>query len=320
MAYLLVHLMSDNLEASLVSKGEAFHIRSIPLHTNLKAYLGEAHAILGKHKEKIERVFCIIGQGFSDSESTVISKTFEKPTRIDQNLLNKLKESKIEPEAIENEVLSTKVNGYLITKPIGKEALTLEIAVFKSKALPGVMDELKENIIGSNKKMTVHSFPYVLFKTFNQFLAMEIGRNITTFTSFDDSNQFQTATMDLGINDFIQVIKEKLNVDENVAETLFKMRNEKTLDEDGTKKLNDALLETRKKWTSEIYKTFFELRKGTSLPNKIIIFVSDDWKMFFDDLVRNNDYRDFGAKDTVSNIDLLEHAKVDVSFIKDNLL
>lgn len=332
MIVLLAHLTSESLELALVRKNSdpkkdikphVFLTRSLPLHADMRSYLKDAHERLASTKEAIDSAFCVLGSAFFKSETKRISKTFSVPTRIDENLLKKITATDEKGTEIENEILSSKANGYSVKTLIGKEVSDIEIVNYQSADTNDSLKELKENIIPISRDISFHTPPYIFLKILSglhqdasPFLIINIERTVSNFSFINAELYIETVTVQSGISDIIRKVMVEFNSDEEVSLSLLKMMNEGSLDEKNKLAIEKVIQEGANSWASEMKQAFRQLGNGYALPSTMYLFAPQEWLNIFRNELKNNDYSSFTSYEGQAEMRIsdLEDKASDVSF------
>jgi hypothetical protein len=250
-----------------------------------------------------DRTFlCVLASPWYASQTRILRKTFDRPTKIEEKFLNEIHEKEIasfrakemnimggDSVILEMESVQTKLNGYETTKPFGKEAIDFETAMYVSisprKITQAISDKIQKAFHG--KDLHFSSFPFASFVTMRDifheknFLLMDISGE-TTDVSIIRSDVFQeTVSFNVGKNFLIRKIAKEAGSTFAEAASLFRMASGSEMNE-VEEKVKKAMKKAGEEWIAECEQALSTiLERKEILPGDVFLTADEDVSAWF---------------------------------------
>lgn len=246
---------------------------------------------------------CVLASPWYASQTRILKKTFDHPTKIDENFLDDIHEKEIESFKekemeimgkdaliLEMESIQTKLNGYETTNPFGKEALDFETAMYVSISPRKITSAITEKIQKAFHGKTLHfsSFPFVSFITMRDifhernFLLMDISGEVTDISVVRGNVLQETVSFVLGKNFLIREVASATGSTFEEAISQFRMVSGSEMHEEGAEKIKKAMEKAGKEWIAECENALEPiLERKEILPGDVFITADEDVSAWF---------------------------------------
>ena len=237
---------------------------------------------------------CVFSSPWYVSQTRIVRVRREKPFRVTKQFVDKI--IKGEKEAFEkmwqgtvwkeqnastffeSAVIKTAINGYNVSDPYDKDALSMEMHAYFSMGVDFIEANIKKDILNYIKPHSVHmhTFPFVFFNvlkhiadTKNGLLFVDISGEITDIFYIKNDIVEEVDSFPKGENFFARRLASVLNQDLTEARSTLSQYIKKELGENLSKKVNGILKEAGKEWGNELKTLLDNIAKEKYLPQKL---------------------------------------------------
>ncbi len=250
--------------------------------------------------KRITKLFCIFSSPWYISETKVLKTHKLEPFLIkDDTVMEFIQVANTEAEkgqeVLERKIIRVNLNGYVTQNPIGKRANTLEVSVVESFTDKNFLNDVRQIIdryFGVEEKH-FHSLPLAsfavirnIFKHQENFLMINITSLLTEVSLIKDGLLHETVTLPIGSQKIIDMVVNRLNVTNAVAETLFQLYQGDYVENAVNKKLTEIIDEFKKAWTENLDQALSHLSIGLSLPPNCYLICQTPLRHFFSDFTK----------------------------------
>lgn len=249
----------------------------------------------------IEASFCILSSPWYASQTRLIQYDRPEPFIVTKKGIEKLLEKEIElfkeskvfqrarandepPVIIESKSIQVKLNGYPVTKPIGKQTRLLEIALYLSVTPQNIHTTIKNSIMKFWSAPVVHfsSFSFTAFDTirdlFSQeesFLFMDISGEVTDLSLARGGVLLESISFPSGKHMLIRSLIEKLGTTPTAAISDMKLYLEGKATKEHSDRIESILSEATEEWLVFFRDALAQIGEEFPLP-KMIFYTADE--------------------------------------------
>ena len=260
-----------------------------------------SHQPLPPHSDR--SFLCVLASPWYASQTRILKKTFDRPTKITEKFLNAIHEKEIESFKekemeimgkdaliLEMESIQTKLNGYETINPFGKEAVEFETAMYVSISPRKITSAITEKIQKAFHGKTLHfsSFPFISFVAMRDifhersFLLMDISGEVTDISVVRGNVLQETVSFVLGKNFLIREVASATGSTFEEAMSQFRMVNGSEMHEETAEKIKEAMKKAGKEWVIECESALEPiLERKEILPGDIFITADEDVSAWF---------------------------------------
>jgi len=213
--------------------------------------------------KSINRVNCIFSSPWYQAEVETLIFDEKMELVFTKDYLNKkIKKEEIKKDdnntVLEDQILSTYLNGYEVINPYDKKFKQAKFAVYKSFISKNTDRNIKNKIFNTlkTKSIFLNSHPLAIlsilktnYHSINDFCLFDVGGEVTEVSIFSDGLFKELINIPKGFNYLIKEIAEKENIDTQAAISKIKLISEGELKDD---KLNSFINKKIKEWFTEI--------------------------------------------------------------------
>jgi cell division ATPase FtsA len=258
---------------------------------------------------EIKHIHVTISSPWYHSETKTIKIEEPKPIIVLESLAQKALDDLIKAfsgsqneniTVIEQEVLSTFLNGYLTHRPFGKSARKVDIRVFTSYALQDFVHQIKDTIeteIHHGPAPVLHSQSLVSFLATKKLIKesldhviLDITSELTEIIVVRGGAVAEAATIPIGKRKLIINIAERLNTTYDSCVSLLKMHAQQKLDDDLMHRIKDVFESSKSDWSAAFMKALAQIANGKSLPSDIALFAPRDVIDIFKELIQKEEF------------------------------
>lgn len=251
-----------------------------------------------------ERTFlCVLASPWYASQTRILKKTFEHPTKIEEKFLDEIHEKEIaafkereleimgnDAVILEIETIQTKLNGYETSDPFKKEASDFQTAMYVSISPHKIVQSITEKIRKAFHGKVLHfsSFPFASFVTVRDifheknFLLMDISGEVTDISVVRDNILQETVSIPLGKNFLIRKIASETGSTFQEAVSEFHMTDNSEGEEHDEKKIKKAMEKAGKEWLFECQNVLSPVvERQEILPHDVFVTADEDVSAWF---------------------------------------
>jgi hypothetical protein len=237
-------------------------------------HTGFAQSYFKNHSKKIDTIVCVFSSPWfiSQGQTIVISqnKNFVITDRFLKNVITKeldvfRKNTKenfeegIVRRMIEADLVSIRVNGYIVKNPIGQKVNHLEASLYISEADDAFVKSIEQCILkhthAESKDIIFRTFPSVAFGSISElfagipeYLHFDVAGEITDIALVKDGMIKKTVSYPTGTNLLLRMIGKKLSVPNQVARSYFHLFMDKRAEPTIHKQILEILAESENEW------------------------------------------------------------------------
>ncbi len=263
-----------------------------------------------KDKKKqvlLEKVFYVFSSPWSISQTKTVRVKEAKPFKVTKDYLDKIvdEQEKIlrgdilkSDKIVEKKIIQIKVNGYVVDSVYDRKVLDLEISIFFS-IVPNDILQLVDQAISKTfniKEIWCHSALLSVFSAIrdffpkkDDFIYIDISEEITDISIVKDSVMISSASIPLGCNYFIRELAKKMNISEEIADSMIRMHCLKHNDELGNLKFAVAIEGVSKVWLSKVSETLDLLKEKIYIPEQVFLIADNDLFSFLKNRLEEKD-------------------------------
>jgi hypothetical protein len=205
---------------------------------------------------------------------------------------NSSKNSNLDLEIIEKNIVHSKIAGYTIDNIINKKTTELDLFLHMSAVSRDIQEKISNIIIKHThilkENILMHSFPLVLFSAIRDnfgenpnFLIMNINSEMTDIIFVDTHIIKAIESFPFGKNTIVRQIAKSSNLSMEIAESQLSMYMFKKV-EDSVSILTEKILEDlEKEWAIYLEDTLLSISPEMILPKKIFIVSNNDTSSLF---------------------------------------
>lgn len=264
----------------------------------------------GEKERGIDTILCVFAAPWYTSKTDLVTVRNKSPFAVTRSIIENIladtardfagEERKDERfrrgiRLIEQSVIETALNGYVVSNPYQKKVQQLDTTIFMS-AIPSNVYAKVRSVLGQvfNARRTVcHSFPLVafsvvrnLFPSSNDFLLVDVTGEVTDITVVRDNVIHEHALVPMGKNALLREIARLLKTVPEEAQSLVKLHLEgasslsrKDQGETYTA-IEQALLKAENEWKKAFEKALQALSREKALPFEVYLSADssvDEW-------------------------------------------
>jgi len=163
--------------------------------------------------------------------------------------------------AAEQEIVETRLNGYLTNDPLQKRVHTADITLHISFVLKTIAERINRATETSFnvENVTHHTFPYMARRVINaidtntpDYFLIHVTGEETSVTRVSASSISRTETFPCGTNAFIRAISQSLGVSFDVAYSYVRILYENRAESATAENIRDAIESPRIKWQMDV--------------------------------------------------------------------
>lgn len=218
---------------------------------------------------------------------------------------------------LEKHATSIALNGYETSKPVGKEAKTIEAATVMSVAPRRIVDTIKEVIESTlpiePDHMSFHSFPVALFDTVRDlvtdggehFLGIDVSGELTDVIAVRDGAIKHVGSFPVGKRTLLREVAHALNTTTDEALTIMRAEAEKALDKETPKKTQRAIKKAKELWVKQLVETLERMDDEAALPYMVYLTADDNAEPIFAGLLGHDAFKQFTLTDATFKVNTL---------------
>lgn len=198
---------------------------------------------------------------------------------------------------LERAVLSSELNGYPLSSPVGKNGKKLTLSFFSSLLSQKVKDGVDAALsrIFTGRPRTYHTYPYALgnsllniFPAEKDFLLVNIAGELSEIYLFRCGSFSEVAFFPSGTNTLLRLLSKKGKADPSGARALLLLAGAPHAEVSGRQA--ERLSFAGAEWTEEFNASLQKLTGGEGLPHTIFILGEDDTAHFVMKLLAEDSY------------------------------
>lgn len=249
----------------------------------------------------IEGAFCILSSPWYTSQTRLIQYDRPEPFLVTKKGIDKLLEKEIElfkeskvfqrsrvgdepPVIIESKTIQIQLNGFPVTRPIGKHTRLLELALYLSVTPANIYQSIQDAItkFWNLPRVNFSSFSFTAFDTIrdlfpheDSFLFMDISGEVTDLSLARGGVLLESISFPSGKHMLIRAVVEKLRTTPAAAVSDMTLFFEGKATKDHADKMRDILSETTEEWLVFFRDAIAQVSEEFPVP-KIIFYTADE--------------------------------------------
>lgn len=226
------------------------------------------------------------------------------------------------PVLIEEQVIQTALNGYIVSNPFGKPVREAQIDMVLSTVPEYIhkkVDEITTQLLGRKGKGMVKSFLLAAFTVIRDifhgnksFLLLDIRAEITDIITVHRGTIINATSFPYGKNHLIREVAERSNTVTGEAASVLAtyLSGNSTIEQ--AERIRNILRDAQSKWTSSFVETAAKIATEVPLPRNIYITTDNEYGQWFKQAITAGDYSDYALtkvpfKTTILSARLLEN-------------
>jgi hypothetical protein len=261
-----------------------------------------------KKNLNIEKVFCVFSSPWSSSYTKTIRIKEPKTIKITEEYLNKYideqeKQLRLDigstGRVVEKKIVQMKANGYIVNDFNNKLAKDVEFSIHFTIAPEEVLQAVEKSISKTFHIQDIwcHSFSLSIFSIIRNLfpqkddcLHIDVSEEMTDISVIHDGLMTVSASLPFGRNHYIRELSKVMNVSEEIADSMIKMKNQKIADELANLKLNVSMDKAAADWLAKIYEVLDGLKIKICLQDTIFLVASHDLAPFLKEKIERHDF------------------------------
>jgi|GEM_PF-646564 len=212
------------------------------------------------------------------------------------------------PVLIENKIIQTSLNGYIVSDPYRKPVRHAQIDLVLSSVPSYIYEkasEIKNQLLNKKGGGSFHSFilpAFIvtrdIFHGNTSFLQIDISGEVTDVATVYKGTIVDATSFPYGKNYVIREVakKFKISIEQSTATLRTYMAGESNADE--TTKIRNTLVGVHKAWLDAFYETVASISTEVPLPKNIYVTVDDDFGEWFKQAVLAGDFSEYALSKT----------------------
>ncbi len=207
------------------------------------------------------------------------------------------------PVLIEQKIIQTSLNGYIVSDPYNKPARKAQIDLVLSVVPSYIYEkasEIKNQLLNRKDGGIFHSFilpSFIvtrdIFHGNTSFLLIDISGEVTDVATVHKGTIVDATSFPYGKNYVIREVAKKFNIsiEQSIAMLRTYMLGESAAEE--TKKLRDTLTSVHSVWLEAFYDTISRISTEVPLPKHVYITVDEDFGEWFKQVILAGDFSEY---------------------------
>src|SRR5579872_2194225 len=244
------------------------------------------------HPKRLKKILCVLSSPWYMSKGKTVVISQEKKFLITEHFLldvlskelaafeNERREDEGTRQApkrriIEKDLISMKINGYVLKNPVGQSADHFETSIYMSEAeesfVKKISDIISKHTHVDVNDITFHSFSFVafsvigaLFPDISEYLHFDIAGEITDIALVKEGMIKSTASYPTGTNLLVRRVADRLSVPPDIARSFFHLFTDKRAEASVEAEIEGALSESEGEWNVYLNDALASLTDGLS--------------------------------------------------------
>lgn len=205
------------------------------------------------------------------------------------------KDYNVTVQQIELKNMQTKLNGYVVSNPLGKKAKELEMTIFISMSPKQIIEKFEQAIGGyfhpsnlnfSSFAMTSFVIARDTFASQKDFLLVDIGGEVTDISLIKNNVLCESISFPMGKNFLLRGMAAKLKNSLSEAKSLVSLYKDNHADEVTEKRLKLVINKLRLEWLENFQESLSNLSDSVSVPSVIFMTADQDLADFFSETIK----------------------------------
>ena len=250
------------------------------------------------NKEKIGTHYFFIGSPWCVSQTKTIKIVKDKPFEINNKVLEQIivgeelvvekylknETSESNWEVLEERIIQSKLNGYIVDDIFGKKVLSLSMELFisfipyeiKYKMLSYIDEKIGKNIIKQNSSSVLSSYSFLrdLYSNKNDFIYVDLGKLITDVYVVRDDVIFGIASIPFAEESIIQTSFERTNLSRDIFMSHINIGHDKRFDLASHNNGEDLLKFGFDIWENKLRDTLSKVCTEMNIPNQMFVITN----------------------------------------------
>ncbi len=232
-------------------------------------------------------------------------------------------QDKLEIAILESNILSSTLNGYTITDPMGKTAKSLTLHGYVSyvkmstkQMILGLCDSFFHEV----KNIVIKSEPTILLKAAikeaklknfeNNYAIIRVNEILTHIQIIKDEHIRELGTIPIGLNHLLKEMSTTNNITSDVALNLLKLYVEKKLQPDFEENLGKVIKSSFEKWRNAIKEFSSIALVSGRFPSNVFLSSPSVISHVLKDYLLNDNYLDLTMSEEKLTIEVLDRASL----------
>lgn len=234
---------------------------------------------------------------------------------------SKKEKEKTEPMLIEQKIVQTTLNGYIVSNPFGKSVTHAQIDLVLSAIPPFIHEkalEIKNQLMKGHGEGTFHSFilpAFIvtrdIFHGNKSFLLMDVSAEVTDIATVHKGTIIDATSFPYGKHFIIREVAARSNTVPEEAVSMLRtyMAGDSTVEQ--AERLRNILLDIQKVWLESFVETVGKIAAEVPLPKNVYLAADNDYEQWFKQAIGAGDFSEFALskapfKVTILNAKALE--------------
>jgi cell division ATPase FtsA len=238
-----------------------------------------------------KRIIYSFTSPWSATQTKTISLKKDKSFTFTRAVLEKLMSSEEEKfSVIDRRIIQTRLNGYEVKDPFGKNVREVDISYFTGIVPKSVLEKTVEvsHAIRASKYIKSFTFPLITYSYIKDsfpderdFIQLRIGGGISDVAIIEDGLITESASFPLGYKQVIDGAATLSGITNDEIISFLKLKSEGHAELSVVEKLNPILSRSIENFVSELRKVLDKMENGSFLPQKLFLTTDFDVPGFF---------------------------------------
>ena len=291
------------------------------------------------HTEKIADHSFFIGSPWSVSQSKLVKVVKDKPYEINNSFLKKIitsEETEAEKfmgqdlgvngwQVLEEKVLQSKLNGYVIEKIFGKKTVDFEAEIFVSYIPSDIREkiyamagkEIKGDVLRYSGSPILPSYSFLrdAYPEKKDFIYVNMGDMITDAYVVKDGIVSAIASFPSGGKDIMQSALKSAKTSEHLISSAINIRREGNYDESMQKDLEQAIAPAVEAWLGKLKDTLSKLCADFDIPKEMFIIPRGEIQNFAVKEINGREKNKLNVSGTEINMQIVDEQAINDKII-----
>jgi hypothetical protein len=182
--------------------------------------------------------------------------------------------------SIERENMRVRLNGYETSRPFGKQASEVEVALFSSNGSREILDGFRDAVgrVFPGVPVVFHTLAFLLFSVIRDimplqkdFLIVDVLGEITDVTIVKEGIIERTLSFPLGRNALVRRLTDELQSFHGEALSTVRLYRAGKLEADASARFESILSTVRGEWNDSFGQSLARVSRKFSLPNRLFM-------------------------------------------------
>lgn len=200
-------------------------------------------------------------------------------------------------ELLEHKTMRVRLNGYVVSEPVGKRVTSVDIASFMSIIEKSLMHRIQA-AIGRvfHSHISIHSFIFASYATIKQAfhnnddaVIVDLGGEITEIGIIRNDVLMQTLSFPFGRNAFLRHVSLGLNTTQQEARSIMRMYRDGALSEQRLYEVEPIIKRAGDIWLERFKEVLNDVAETSLIPDMLFLHADEEMMSFMTQLIESED-------------------------------